>query len=73
MGFGALVLEGYGQVVAAVQLFANDARAERVAVEADHQVQHGRAVVRLDGAVVFARAQDFFGEVERAVVALLER
>ena len=72
MRLGALVLEGHGQIIAAVQFFANNARAERVTVEADHQVQHGRAVVRLDGAVVFARAQDFFGKVERTVVALFE-
>ena len=72
MCFGALVLEGYSQVVAAIQLFADNARAKRITVQANHQIQHGGAVVRLDGAVVFARAQDLLGKVERAVVALLK-
>ena len=51
--FALRVFEGNCNIVRAVDFFADDSRAERVAVQAHHQIQHGGAVVRLDGSVIF--------------------
>ena len=68
-GIGA---EGYRHIVVAVELFADDAGTEGVAVQADHQVQHRGAVVGLDGAGVFVGAEDFLRKIEGACIALLK-
>ena len=46
-GVLAVRREGYGDVVGAVYLLADNARAKREAVETDHQVKHCGAVGRL--------------------------
>lgn len=69
---GAVVRKGNDAVVPAVELLAHDARAERVAVEPDHQVDHRGAVVDLDGLGVVVHGRQLLGKVEGVVAALLK-
>ena len=66
------VLERHRHIIRPVDFLADNARAKRVAVQAHHQVQHGGAVVRLDGTMIFVCTQYFFGEVVAAALALFK-
>lgn len=58
--------------VAAVELVADDARANGVTVKTDKQVEKGGAVANLDIArtIEINSGQGFFGKVERVEIAL---
>ena len=63
---------GHGDVIADVQLLADDAAAQGVGVQAHHEVQHRGPVTALDDAGIFAGGQQFLGQIEAAVVPLLK-
>ncbi len=65
-------IEALGNDVLAVELMANDAGANGVAVEADKQIEKRGAVADLDvsRAVKIDSGEGFFGKVERVEIAL---
>ena len=65
-------IETFRDDVLAVELVANDAGANRVAVKADEQVEKRSAVADLDVSrtIEVDSGEGFFGEVERIEIAL---
>ncbi len=63
--------EGNRKILAAVELLGDYPRADRVAVEADHQVQDRGPVGNLDDPLDVVDGDDLFGKKE-GVVALVE-
>ena len=59
-------------IIAAIQLLADNAGAERIAVQADHQVQHSRTVIRLDRLPVITGGENLLCQVKCAIVSLLK-
>lgn len=53
-----------------VKLAADDAGADGVAVQSDHQVENRRTVADFDAFFVAQGAENFFGEVKRVDLAL---
>ena len=58
--------EGNGDVIHAAQLLTDDAGAERIAQQADHKVQHGRAVAAANEARVLLRGEQFLRKIGKS-------
>ena len=75
--FGALIRplipERYGNIIGAVELFANDTGAECVSVQPHHQVQHRGAVAGGDDTGVIVLRQDLLCQKEEPPRPLIER
>ena len=67
-----LVIEGHGNIIIAIEFLAYDSRTKSVAVQTDHQIEHGRTVVCLDCALIVGCTEQLLGKIEGAVVALLK-
>lgn len=70
--FIVVSLKWHGSIIAAVELFTDDSGAEGIAVQTDHEIQHGGSVGGVDHSRVIELGQDFLSKVGRGVRTLVK-